>query len=111
MSQREAKDGNTLIVRRLSRRTAPAASVACAISCRAARRRSAIRAAPWRERHALAVPREKRRAHVILERAHLAAHRAMGEMQLFGRAGKALQPGGRLEGAQRGKGREASDHV
>jgi hypothetical protein len=41
MSQREAKDGNTLTVRRLPRRAGLTASVACSMSFSAARTRSA----------------------------------------------------------------------
>ena len=109
MSQREAKDGSTLTVRRWSRRS-PSASAASKISCSAARTRSA-NARPAGERHALAVAMEERRAEVLFERAHLVAHGAVGEVQLVGRAREALQARRRLEGAQRRQGGQAFRHM
>ncbi len=52
-------------------------------------------------RHALAVAREERRAQVLLERAHLVAHGAVGEVQLLGGAREAFEARGGFEGAQR----------
>jgi hypothetical protein len=110
MSQREANEGSTLTVSRSSRRVRNC-SAACTISSRGAAHALGEGAAGGGERHALAVAREERRAHVFLERAHLVAYRAVGECQLLGGTRKALEACGGLEWAQRGQGWEATGHV
>jgi hypothetical protein len=53
-----------------------------------------------RDRQTLAVAGKQRHAQVLLQRAHLVAHRAVGDMGFIGGARKVLMPGGCLKGAQ-----------
>ena len=54
---------------------------------------------------------KQRGSKMLLERAHLVAHRAVGEMELVGGLGEALQPRRGLERPQRGQGWETLGHM
>ena len=68
------------------------------------------RAARLGQFHAAAAPVEQRHAEFALQRLHLMADRAVGDMQFGAGAGKIQVAGGGFEGAQRGKRRQAGGH-
>ncbi len=63
-----------------------------------------------RDLEALAVALEQLDAELALERLHLLADRALGDVKLLGRAREALVAGGRLERAERIERRQAARH-
>jgi hypothetical protein len=103
ISQREAKEGSTLTVRRpvAARRTHGLGGDGDLVEGVA----HPLREGPPRrgERDTLAAAREERGAEEFLQRAHLVAHRPVGDVQLLGGAREALEARGGLERAQRGK--------